>query len=154
MKPIFKVAQLLLLVAGTVSGCASAPRYVYNEPSPENLVALSAGDFTVLDMAHWADGTATVSRGPDGGTVLRLEEGFEAARGPDLYVVLSERERPRDGHRLGEYVTLGELKSNVGSQNYAIPADVDLSAYKSVVIYCVSFEVIFSTATLAPVPHR
>lgn len=150
MKSIFRITQILVVVAGTGSACSSSPRYVYNEPAPENLAAISAGDFTVVDMAHWAEGTATISRGPDGGMVLRLEDGFKAARGPDLYVVLSERERPRDGHRLGVQVTLGALKSNVGGQNYSIPANLDLSLYKSVVIYCVSFEVIFSTATLTP----
>jgi hypothetical protein len=40
------------------------------------------------------------------------------------------------------------LKGNIGSQNYEIPADVDVSQYQSVVIYCMPFHVVFSTATL------
>ena len=46
-------------------------------------------------------------------------------------------------------IHLGALKGNVGNQNYDIPADVDLSEYRSVVIYCVPFHVVFSTAAFA-----
>ena len=48
-----------------------------------------------------------------------------------------------------DYVHLGALKGNIGNQNYEIPAEVDLSEYKSVVIYCVPFHVVFATATLS-----
>jgi hypothetical protein len=43
---------------------------------------------------------------------------------------------------------LGPLKGNIGNQNYAIPEDVDLSQFSSVVIYCKPFHVVFSYATL------
>jgi hypothetical protein len=49
---------------------------------------------------------------------------------------------------LGDYLDLGSLKGNVGDQNYALPADFDPTLYKSVVIYCQPFRVIFATATL------
>ncbi|MEL6921688.1 MAG: DM13 domain-containing protein, partial [Pseudomonadota bacterium] len=42
------------------------------------------------------------------------------------------------------------LKGNVGDQTYTIPADVDLKQYKSVVIWCEQFGVLFSPATLTP----
>jgi hypothetical protein len=150
----FKHLSHMLFVTALVSGCSSSPRTVYSEPAPENGVPLLAGEFTDVDTAHWANGTATIIRGADGAQVLRLGEGFSSARGPDLFVMLSDRERPRDGHRLGDSVTLGELKSTVGGQNYTIPDDVDIAQFKSVVIYCLSFEVIFSTATLANVLPR
>lgn len=47
---------------------------------------------------------------------------------------------------MGVYVDLGKLKGNVGNQNYAIPADVDLSQYRGVMIYCQPFHVLFSIA--------
>jgi hypothetical protein len=49
---------------------------------------------------------------------------------------------------VGDYVDLGILKGNVGNQNYEIPDDVDLSAIKSVVIWCRPFKVVFSVADL------
>lgn len=51
---------------------------------------------------------------------------------------------------MGQFLDLGELKGNVGSQNYEIPAGTDLSIYNSVVIYCQPFHVVFATATLTP----
>ena len=46
------------------------------------------------------------------------------------------------------YLSLGELKGNVGNQNYPIPADVDVAGYGSVVIWCELFDVLFSPAAL------
>lgn len=132
-------------------GCAGPARPAYNEPAPIDLNTLSSGHFTRIDRGHWAKGTATLSLGPIGTRVLRLEESFEAALGPDLYVVLSPHERPLNARDLGAYVQLGKLRSPVGGQNYVIPAELDLSHYKSVVIYCASFQVIFSTAPLTDV---
>jgi hypothetical protein len=36
----------------------------------------------------------------------------------------------------------------VGGQNYVLPVDVDLSRFRSVVIYCRRFTTVFSTAQL------
>ena len=43
---------------------------------------------------------------------------------------------------------LDKLKGNMGNQNYPIP-EMDLSQYRSVVIYCKPFHVIFSVAPLS-----
>jgi hypothetical protein len=43
----------------------------------------------------------------------------------------------------------GRPKGNIGNQNYALPSSVDLSKYKSVVIYCKQFHVVFDSAELA-----
>ena len=50
--------------------------------------------------------------------------------------------------KLPGYLDLGKLKGNRGNQNYPIPADVDISIFNSVVIYCKPFAVVFSVATL------
>ena len=51
----------------------------------------------------------------------------------------------------GEFVDLGDLKGNIGEQNYEIPPDVDLERFDTVVIWCVRFGVAFAAADLAPV---
>jgi hypothetical protein len=43
---------------------------------------------------------------------------------------------------------LGALKGNKGNQNYELPAGVDLSKYRSVVIWCRRFSVPFGAAPL------
>jgi hypothetical protein len=45
-------------------------------------------------------------------------------------------------------VELGKLKGNRGDQVYPIAADVDLSAYRSVTIWCKRFSVSFGAAEL------
>lgn len=44
---------------------------------------------------------------------------------------------------------LGELKGNIGDQNYVIPAGVDLSRNRNAVIWCKRFGVGFGVATLS-----
>ena len=50
----------------------------------------------------------------------------------------------------GRHVDLGEVKSNIGSSNYPIPADVDLAGLSSVSIWCARFHVSFAAAPLNP----
>jgi hypothetical protein len=43
---------------------------------------------------------------------------------------------------------VARLKGNVGSQSYDLAPDLDVSAFRSVVIYCRRFMTLFSTAEL------
>ena len=47
-----------------------------------------------------------------------------------------------------DFVDLGELRGNIGDQNYEIPPDVDLSVYDTVVVWCVRFSTGFTAADL------
>ncbi|VAW42768.1 hypothetical protein MNBD_CHLOROFLEXI01-3378 [hydrothermal vent metagenome] len=107
-------------------------------------IIAAQGNFVGADNFHQGSGTATIYQQGEQ-QVLRLED-FNVTNGPELHVVLSTS---RDD--IGQdYIDLGVLKGNVGNQNYDIPADIDLSQYQSVVIYCVPFQVVFATATLDP----
>ena len=114
------------------------------EPGP---VALSQGVFRDADEFHMGSGTATVYELEDGSRVLRLED-FEVTNGPDLHVLLVPNADPTTSAEVEGYVDLGSLKGNIGDQNYEIPADLDLSQFGSVVIYCKPFHVLFSVAGL------
>ncbi len=112
-------------------------------------LVLSKGTFQGADRFHQGSGEATIYRAPDGSHLLRLEN-FQVTNGPELHVILSPSPSPEsrdDVHQPG-YLDLGSLKGNVGNQNYEIPADVDVSALSSVVIYCSPFHVVFSIAPL------
>lgn len=109
---------------------------------------LSVGQFS--DVAHHGSGIAKIIQlGGGTGAILRLEN-LDVLNGPDLRVLLSDREIVHEGEDLGDYVELGKLKGNKGNQNYAISDDIDLSKYQSVVIYCKPFHVVFNAATLGP----
>lgn len=116
---------------------------------PDEPTVLVMGSFIDIDPIHGAEGSATIYELPDGERVLRFED-FRSKNGPDLHVYLSEEAPTSTFAGLGaNEIHLGALKGNVGNQNYDIPADVDLSQYRSVVIYCVPFHVVFSTAAFA-----
>ncbi len=74
-------------------------------------------------------------------------ESFDVTNGPDLHVLLVENIAGNNHDALGNYISLGKLKGNMGSQNYEIAADVDLSQYEGVIIYCMPFHVVFSRAS-------
>jgi hypothetical protein len=94
-------------------------------------------------------GSASVYELEDGTRTLRLEP-FESTNGPDLFVYLAAADHAADDPALdADYVDLGQLRGNIGSQNYAIPADIDLANYDTVVIWCRRFSSSFGAADLA-----
>jgi ABC-type Fe3+-hydroxamate transport system substrate-binding protein len=119
-------------------------------PTPAGPVALSSGSFTFVDNLHSATGTATIVEQPDGTRIVRLEENFSVTFGPDLFVWLSGHPQPRSSAETQDqgYINLGGLQSRDGAQEYTIPADVDLSNYQSVVIWCRAFSQVMSSAEL------
>ena len=115
--------------------------------APAEWVQVAGGEFVDADSFHLGEGTAVIFQQGDE-RILRFED-FMVTNGPDLHVILSKHPAPASRSDVGEdYIDLGAIKGNIGNQNYEIPADVDLSEYQSVVIYCVPFHVVFSTATL------
>ena len=110
---------------------------------------VTTGAFKDADAFHRGSGQAIIFTAPGGGHLLRLEN-LDVTNGPALHVILSPHADPTRGNevKLPGYADLGPLKGNRGNQNYTIPADVDVSAIKSVVIYCKPFSVVFSVATL------
>ena len=111
------------------------------QPTPAPL-ALS-GAFKGADDFHFGRGTAKLIEPEPGTFVVRLED-FEVRNGPDLYVYLSPK---ASGYAKGA-VELGRLKADKGNQNYNIPAGVDPTSARSVVIWCKQFSVLFATAAL------
>jgi hypothetical protein len=111
-------------------------------------VTAVSGTVVGADNFHEGVGTAVILQQGDQ-RVLRFED-FRVTNGPDLHVILSKSADPISSGALGdEHIDLGSLKGNMGNQNYELPADLDLSEYQSVVIYCQPFHVIFAAATLS-----
>jgi hypothetical protein len=111
-------------------------------PAAPQVVTELVGAFTSLN--HPTSGTALVLGNGTGQRFLRFE-GFETDNGPDLNVYLVNRA----AGGVSDVVDLGDLKGNVGDQNYEIPAGVDLATYDTVLIWCVRFSSGFGEATLA-----
>ncbi|MBC9714592.1 DM13 domain-containing protein [Streptomyces sp. TRM66268-LWL] len=132
------------------------------EPSAEGSPAPSApagpktlvrGEF--ISHEHETRGSVQVLELADGSRVLRLTD-LETSNGPDLRVWITDApvKEGTAGWRVfddGEYVSLGKLKGNKGSQNYVIPAEVNLDDFGSVSIWCDRFDVSFGAAELREV---
>lgn len=119
------------------------------EDMPAEPLVLKSGSFITIDPVHGAEGTATIYELPDGNRVLRFED-FTSTNGPELHVILSKEIPTSTFAGVGEdMIDLGLLKGNVGNQNYDIPDDIDLDEYQSIVIYCVPFGVVFSSADVS-----
>ena len=100
-------------------------------------------------VAHKSSGVATIHELPDGKRVLRLTQ-FETSNGPAVHVYLVAAPDAADNgtvKRAG-FIDVAPLKGNVGDQNYDLPANVDLSKYQAVTIWCQRFGVNFATAPL------
>jgi Electron transfer DM13 len=100
-------------------------------------------------VVHTGSGTAKLLRQPNGTYTIRLEN-FVTENGPLLEVYLSSAVKPTSSTSVSSSsnINLGVLKSTNGSQNYAVPANVDVAQYKSVVIWCKTFSVNFISAAL------
>jgi hypothetical protein len=137
-----------VILTGSTAFHTSAPVAATAQGGEAVLVA--RGQFGgAIDPVHHADGTASVYRLGDGSRVLRLEN-FRSTNGPNLYMYLSGTASPRNSAELsaaGEF-EVARLKGNIGNQNYTLPAGLDLSKFKSAVIYCRQFHVVFGSAPL------
>jgi hypothetical protein len=111
---------------------------------------LVSGEF--ISHEHGTTGRARVVALADGRRVLRIDD-LDTSNGPDLRVWLSDAPvvAGPGGWRVfddGEHVELGRLKGNKGSQNYPVPASVDLGRLASLTIWCDRFNVSFGAAAL------
>jgi len=107
---------------------------------------VAAGEFVGADEFHFAEGRVQVIETGPGQRMVRFE-GFSVRNGPDLYVYLSPE---ADGYDAAGSLELGPLKATDGAFNYEVPADADLAAYRSVVVWCRPFAVLFAAAPLTP----
>lgn len=127
-----------LLIAGFAFGLAAAT--FVTAASAETVT--STGTFTGLSD-HITTGGVTVVETAGGGAVVILDTDFSLDGAPD----------PSVGFGIdGEFVSasdLGELRSINGFQVYVVPADMDLSDFNEVYIWCEQFSVPLGVASLS-----
>jgi hypothetical protein len=127
-----------------------ATEKVPEKPAGVERKVLARGTFihaNPADPIHYGKGRVTVYEG-----LLHLEPDFEVGPGPKFHVYLVPEKEvvPSTNVERTMFVDLGRLKAFKGSQNYEVPAGVDLAKYGSVVIWCEQFGVLISPAKLAP----
>jgi len=99
---------------------------------------------TFVKKRYNIKGTWSVAE-QNGQNVIQFNDDFKTKGGPDLKIYLSPHTVSDldSGSVEGNSLKLSILKSNTGKQSYIIPADVNLSDYKSVVIHCEAYQVLW-----------
>jgi len=115
----------------------------------DEVIILAQGEFRGADSVHRGKGTASVLVIPGRGVEVQLSD-FEVTNGPDLELWLSDQPNPASSADVigGSWLSLGLLKGNIGDQSYVVPNETDLGQYRSVVVWCEQFGVLFSAAPL------
>jgi hypothetical protein len=120
--------------------------------APTTTVATLAGDFTQGDSTYRINGTAKVVT-QDNARTLVLSD-FDVTNGPDLFVYLvaassTQNTEVKERTAQGRFVQIAALKGNRGNQTYVLPADLDLSEYPVISIWCRRFSRNFGAALLS-----
>ena len=121
----------------------SFPTQTVGAPAP---ALLSQGSFASL--AHHTQGSAKLYR--TGATyTLRLTD-FSTSNGPDVHLYLTQSHGVDNAAiKAGQFLDLGNLKGNIGDQNYVLSASFDPAKYQGVSIWCKRFAVGFAGLDLS-----
>ncbi len=151
---IFALGGVLGTGFGVALGFFIFP-YVFPPPTAAEQLAdaehsklVASGSFihaNPSDPVHYGKGRVSVYE-----HAVFLESDFEVGPGPAFHVHLVPKASIRSTSELKDVmvVDLGGLRAFKGSQQYAIPAGVNLKDYPTVMIWCERFGVLISPADL------
>ena len=145
--------------AGFATGIFVYPFWFLNDVANETLATnvertrVAAGEFIHVnqsDPVHWGKGSVSVFREARDRTIVHLGDDFVVGPGPRFHVYLVDKAEVRSGDDFiaSTKVDLGRLRAFQGSQIYPVPPGVDVSTFRSVVVWCKEFGVLISPATL------
>ena len=105
------------------------------------------------DIQKHGEGTVTLHRLPSGRLALRFED-FYTSASPGLRVWLSRAPNVDSTleARQAKYLDAGAIRSTLGNFNQMLPANVDASEVRSIVIWCPTVLIAFSAAPIRATP--
>ncbi|MEM6518148.1 MAG: DM13 domain-containing protein [Cyanobacteria bacterium P01_C01_bin.70] len=129
------------------------------EPSPEETAAEPEPTTTVRTGTFASAEHETIGGveliSDNGQQTLIFDNSFATSDGPDLVVVLhrsanviAESTAPAYPLNEADYVVIAPLTSPTGAQEYVVPAEIDLSLFESVAVWCQAFNATFGAAPL------
>jgi hypothetical protein len=131
MKKILSYVATLAAIAFVAFGANTATAGAYDYK----------GSFTGKSN-HVVTGDVTIEKQSNGSYIVILEENFVLDGAPDPSVGFG-----KDGQYV-EGTYLGNLTKNKGKQTFALPANINLSDYNEVYIWCAEFTVPLGVATI------
>ena len=158
----YLLSGILGLLIGTFIGVViTILVYPFIFPPPEvneqiadvdTKTVIAAGHFihpNPSDPIHWGKGSISVYR-QNTLVEIFLHNDFEVGPGPAYHVYLSTGKdiMNNDDFNPTENTDIGKLKSFKGSQIYKVPDGLDPAQFKSVVVWCVAFNQLITSAGL------
>ncbi|MEM7616695.1 MAG: DM13 domain-containing protein [Pseudomonadota bacterium] len=151
------LGNLLTVLAGFFAGVVSvqllAPDFLnttLTQRLPDSVTArmLAAGDFSDINSVYRASGRAQLLDGGDL-QILRFTD-FNVSNAPNLEVWLSTEADITDSSdvRAANVLPVAALERNRGDQIYVLPEGLDVSRYRSVLIWSTEFGVLYGVANL------
>lgn len=122
------------------------------EESGPDQILLGKGSFTQGDSTYTITGNAYLSRFE--GTLNLTLTDFEVSNGPDLYIYAvktssTDNKTVKETVANLDFINLGKLKGNIGSQNYELETEINPTDYQVITIWCQRFSRNFGSALLA-----
>lgn len=154
---LFRERSLKDIIFGKLAALSEEERkllmWIHENPDAFYAIGGRKGSFQKSDPIHKGCGTAYLLPNKLGDetkeSVILFDEDTKITQGPDLWAYLSSNENVKK-EGLGDHLRLALMKGNKGGQSYAVAEPIaKLARYKSIVIWCKQFAVLFSWAPLS-----
>lgn len=136
-----------ILIALALVTASAAPATIFITPAAHAQATSPAGTFTKVSKTL-SGGWSIVER--DGRSFIVIDDSFRAANGPDLKVFLSPQTMSKVTGKTAVQgaINVGVLKKTKGAQEYEIPPGTDLMKFKSVLVHCEEYSVLWGGSDL------
>jgi len=133
-----------------IGACGVAQAQTPQAPAAIHQVAqtnLPSGDFVKKKKS--IKGSWSIVQ-ENGQTIIRFADDFKTKNGPDLKIFLSPQTIQSVNGKTATTgsINLGVLKSTKGTQDYLVPAGVNLSDFNSVLIHCEAYSILWGGGAL------
>ncbi len=141
------MARLTQDVPAGLAGTITAAPVIAQTAIAQQTAFATSGDF-IKKSKKLKGSWSVVER--DGATYIVFSVDFRAAKGPDLKIFLSPKSVADATGKtaVDGALNIGELKQTKGTQEYLVPAGVDLSQYGSVLVHCEAYSVLWGGGDL------
>jgi len=147
---MIRFSPLALALAVSFSGIAACAPAAFAETATATVtVAAELPSGTFIKKKKKLKGAwEVVQRGDK--TFIVFGDDFRAANGPDLKIFLSPKtvSDVTGKTAINGALNIGELKATKGTQEYEVPAGVNLADYSSVLVHCEAYSVLWGGGDL------
>lgn len=145
MKTILAAAAIGLTgMAACAPGLAQAQ---IEASTSQSVDYATSGDF--VRKAKRLKGSWTIEQRGER-TFIVFADDFRAANGPDLKIFLSPKSiaKATGKNAVDGSINIGELKKTKGTQEYEVPAGINLADFGSVLVHCEAYSVLWGGGDL------